>query len=288
MSEVALTPRRMPQAWFAFARSKKTKLVLLVPAATSFAVPATEIDAPAPIATSAQGCTVTVAEPVIEMLFGTWCVTPFPAQVSSALMLAEWLTTVPFGVPQATAGATVTLADPLLLESSPLTAVMVYAPAVPDVNVAVRPLGVRVPPAGKADQETPFEHPVAVTVAVRVEVAPGALVAVPILFAVGMSLMVMWASINTRVQTLVADDMLGRVMSLYAVAFFGGAPVGALLLGTLATLLGPIHAFALSGVGCLLCTLLFRRALPRLEARARARERALDPKRTAPGTLDLS
>jgi hypothetical protein len=90
-------------------------------------------------------------------------------------MLAEWLTTVPFGVPQATAGATVTLADPLLLESSPLTAVMVYAPAVPDVNVAVRPLGVRVPPAGKADQETPFEHPVAVTVAVRVEVAPGAI-----------------------------------------------------------------------------------------------------------------
>jgi MFS family permease len=123
---------------------------------------------------------------------------------------------------------------------------------------------------------------------IALEAAPGALVAVPILFAVGMSLMVMWASINTRVQTLVADDMLGRVMSLYAVAFFGGAPVGALLLGTLATLLGPIHAFALSGVGCLLCTLLFRRALPRLEARARARERALDPKRTAPGTLDLS
>jgi MFS family permease len=97
----------------------------------------------------------------------------------------------------------------------------------------------------------------------------------------------MWASINTRVQTLVADDMLGRVMSLYAVAFFGGAPVGALLLGTLATLLGPIHAFALSGVGCLLCTLLFRRAFPRLEARARARERAPDPERTAREALDL-
>src|SRR6185436_395268 len=109
---------------------------------------------------------------------------------------------------------------------------------------------------------------------IALEAAPRLFVAVPILFVVGMSLMVMWASINTRVQTLVADEMLGRVMSLYAVAFFGGAPVGALLLGTLATLLGPIHAFALSGVGCLLCTLLFRRAFPRLEARARARERA--------------
>ena len=100
---------------------------------------------------------------------------------------------------------------------------------------------------------------------IALEAAPGLTVAVPILFVVGMSLMVMWASINTRVQTLVSDDMLGRVMSLYAVAFFGGAPVGALLLGTLASLLGPIHAFALSGVGCLLCTLLFRRAFPGLE-----------------------
>jgi len=122
---------------------------------------------------------------------------------------------------------------------------------------------------------------------IALEAAPRLFVAVPILFVVGMSLMVMWASINTRVQTLVADEMLGRVMSLYAVAFFGGAPVGALLLGTLATLLGPIHAFALSGVGCLLCTLLFRRAFPRLEARARARERAPDPERTAREALDL-
>jgi MFS family permease len=121
---------------------------------------------------------------------------------------------------------------------------------------------------------------------IALKAAPGVLVAVPILFAVGMSLMVMWASINTRVQTLVADDMLGRVMSLYAVAFFSGAPVGALLLGTLATLVGPINAFALSGIGCLLCTFLFRHALPRLESRARSRERALDPGRLRPETLD--
>jgi MFS family permease len=121
---------------------------------------------------------------------------------------------------------------------------------------------------------------------IALEAAPGPIVAVPILFLVGMSLIVMWASINTRVQTLVADEMLGRVMSLYAVAFFSGAPVGALLLGTLASFVGPIHAFALSGLGCLLCTLLFRRALPRLEARARSREHALDPNRIRPEALD--
>jgi hypothetical protein len=91
-------------------------------------------------------------------------------------MLEEWVTVVPFGVPQTTAAATVTLADPDLLESSLLVAVMAYVPAVPEVNVAVSPLGVRVPPAGDAFQVTPFEQPeLALTVAVKVEVAPAAI-----------------------------------------------------------------------------------------------------------------
>lgn len=90
-------------------------------------------------------------------------------------------------------------------------------------------------------------------------------VALPILFVVGMSLMVQWAATNTLVQTLVDDAMLGRVMSLYAVAFFAGAPVGALLEGTLASAVGPIHTFAVAGLGCLACSFAFRRALPGLE-----------------------
>jgi len=95
------------------------------------------------------------------------------------------------------------------------------------------------------------------------EAAPGLRTAIPILFLVGMSLMLLWASINTLVQTHVAEEKLGRVMSLYAVAFFGGAPVGALLEGLLASAVGPIHAFALAGVGCLAATGILARALPR-------------------------
>jgi hypothetical protein len=34
-------------------------------------------------------------------------VTPFPAQVSSAVMFPEWVTTVPFAVPQVLGGRTV-------------------------------------------------------------------------------------------------------------------------------------------------------------------------------------
>jgi predicted MFS family arabinose efflux permease len=85
-----------------------------------------------------------------------------------------------------------------------------------------------------------------------------------VFFVVGASLIVQWAASNTVVQTLVHDDKLGRVMSLYAVAFFAGAPLGALLEGSLASVIGPVHTFAIAGVGCLAAAMAFRRALPRL------------------------
>ncbi|HET9620943.1 MAG TPA: MFS transporter [Kofleriaceae bacterium] len=105
---------------------------------------------------------------------------------------------------------------------------------------------------------------------IALELAPSVWIAVPMLFVVGLAIIVMWAATNTLVQTLVDDAMLGRVMSLYAMAFFAGAPIGALVEGALARVVGPIHALALAGVGCLACGLAFRRALPRLEARTRA------------------
>jgi predicted MFS family arabinose efflux permease len=94
-------------------------------------------------------------------------------------------------------------------------------------------------------------------------------VAVPFAFAIGGGLMVQMASTNTIVQTIVDHDKLGRVMSLYGVAFFAGAPVGALLEGSLADAVGPLNTFALAGVVMLACALLYWRALPRLRAATR-------------------
>jgi len=45
-------------------------------------------------------------------------------------------------------------------------------------------------------------------------------------------------TVNTLLQTLVQDEMRGRVMSMYAVAFIGLPPVGGLLIGALADLIG--------------------------------------------------
>lgn len=101
---------------------------------------------------------------------------------------------------------------------------------------------------------------------VALEAAHAVWAAAIFLYVTGLSLMVLWAATNTLVQTVADEDKLGRVMSLYAVAFFGGAPVGALLEGTLASVLGPVHAFALAGAGCAAAAVVFRLALGRLRA----------------------
>jgi MFS family permease len=96
------------------------------------------------------------------------------------------------------------------------------------------------------------------------ELASRAAVAVPLLFLIGMSMMMQMASTNTLIQSIVDDKMLGRVISLYAVAFFGGAPVGSLLEGALASQIGALHTFAVAGVLCLTAGVVFTSMLPGL------------------------
>ncbi|MBA3452251.1 MAG: MFS transporter [Deltaproteobacteria bacterium] len=94
-------------------------------------------------------------------------------------------------------------------------------------------------------------------------------IAVPLLFIIGLTLMIQMAATNSIVQTIVDHDKLGRVMSLYAVAFAGGMPIGALLEGALASRIGAIHTLAVAGAGCMIAALVFRRALPGLRALTR-------------------
>lgn len=55
---------------------------------------------------------------------------------------------------------------------------------------------------------------------------------------------------NTTIQTIVPDALRGRVMSLYILALFGAGPVGGLLAGWLASLLGAQAAVMLSAAVC--------------------------------------
>lgn len=90
-----------------------------------------------------------------------------------------------------------------------------------------------------------------------------------LLVPVGFSMMIQMASSNTLVQSLVPDNLRGRVMSVYSMMFMGMAPFGALLAGTLANHLGAPMTVALGGAVCILGSILFSLRLPALKIEAR-------------------
>jgi MFS family permease len=69
----------------------------------------------------------------------------------------------------------------------------------------------------------------------------------PLLVLLGFSMVVEVASANTVLQTIVDDDKRGRVMALFTMAFLGVAPLGSLLAGGIATLIGAPETLLIAG-----------------------------------------
>jgi MFS family permease len=96
-----------------------------------------------------------------------------------------------------------------------------------------------------------------------------------VLFFAGFGMIVNMASSNTILQTVVEDNMRGRVMSLYTMAFVGMAPFGSLYAGFASTHIGPRMAVTLGGVGCIIGAGLFSIILPEFKERVHHRYRKL-------------
>jgi MFS family permease len=94
-------------------------------------------------------------------------------------------------------------------------------------------------------------------------------VSLPLLVFVGGGMMMQMAATNTLVQTLVDERMRGRVLSFYTMAFFGMAPFGSLLAGTISARYGAEIAVRTGGVITLVAVSLFIRRLPQLREQAR-------------------
>jgi len=73
----------------------------------------------------------------------------------------------------------------------------------------------------------------------------------------GFGMMLCIAAGNTFVQTNVSDQMRGRVMSFYAMAFFGMQPIGSLFVGIIAKHLGARTTLAWQGVAGILIAIIF-------------------------------
>jgi MFS family permease len=89
----------------------------------------------------------------------------------------------------------------------------------------------------------------------------------PALFMSGFAMMIMMASCNTLVQTLVDDRMRGRVMSFYSMAFMGMMPFGSLIGGAVAGRIGVPATVLLSGTCCILAAVFFAGILPAYQKR---------------------
>lgn len=81
---------------------------------------------------------------------------------------------------------------------------------------------------------------------------------------IGFGSLLQSASSNTIIQTLVRDEMRGRVMSIYIMSFLGMISFGNLFQGTLVSWLGAPTTVAVSGIICVVIAIFFARQLPKL------------------------
>jgi len=90
-----------------------------------------------------------------------------------------------------------------------------------------------------------------------------------LLLPVGFTMMVQMASTNTLLQSMVPDQMRGRVIALYTMMFMGVAPFGAFFAGAIAHRLGASWTVAVGGVACIAGAAAFGMVLPKVRGEAR-------------------
>src|SRR5256714_2433322 len=78
-----------------------------------------------------------------------------------------------------------------------------------------------------------------------------------LLFLIGAALMVVFSTVTSLIQLTAPNEMRGRVMSIYMVAFRGGMPLGSLASGYAATFIGAPAVIGVNGVLLVLVAVYF-------------------------------
>ena len=90
-----------------------------------------------------------------------------------------------------------------------------------------------------------------------------------LLVPVGFFIMVQMASSNTLIQSMVPDQLRGRILAVYSMMFMGMAPFGALSAGAAAHRIGAPWTVALGGVASVAGAVMFWMHLPSIRQEAR-------------------
>jgi len=86
-----------------------------------------------------------------------------------------------------------------------------------------------------------------------------------LLYLTGLGMIIQYASTNTLIQTIVDDSKRGRVMALYGMSFLGVTPVGSLLLGSIAGVVGVQITLFASSIVCLVAAGLYSRRIGKVK-----------------------
>ena len=93
--------------------------------------------------------------------------------------------------------------------------------------------------------------------------------ALPALYFIGMGLMLTAASTNTVLQSIVPDELRGRVASLYVMSFLGMSPVGSFLAGWASEHFGPPATLAVCGGLALAAAAVYYSRIPAIRVQIR-------------------
>lgn len=89
-------------------------------------------------------------------------------------------------------------------------------------------------------------------------------------------MLIMISASNTYIQTHVEENMRGRVISYFVMAFFGMQPIGSLIVGALAHFTNAPFTLLLQGIAGIIVVLLFFPAFKRTDAREEIKDKRLE------------
>ena len=92
--------------------------------------------------------------------------------------------------------------------------------------------------------------------------------AMAFLFLAGFGMLLFFATSNTTLQTIVPDEMRGRVMGVWSLVFGAMIPVGSLEAGAVAHFWGTTFALGFGAIICLVAAIITRVVIARREAAA--------------------
>ncbi|MGE5317865.1 MAG: MFS transporter, partial [Chloroflexota bacterium] len=87
-------------------------------------------------------------------------------------------------------------------------------------------------------------------------------ISLPAIMITGFGMVTLFAACNTLLQTMVRENMRGRIVALYSMSFMGFTPIGSILMGSITEIAGLQPTLLVASILCLLISVWYYKHLP--------------------------